>query len=305
MLFLLPKSKPLNVLAGLLLVIALPFFFIGGPTVYSTPLFRALWDCGHLLFFAGLVFALHYYVDFSKFRAGVVLSLVVFVLGGLIEIIQAHTGRDGNWQDLMRDMAGTWMGLFWLQKPNGWVWTGRIFAIALCIPTLSIVYAAAQAQRFAEQQFPVLGNFESDMDLHGVKGDIERSNAFHSRDQYSLKVHLTTKQYTNVSFNDFFNSWQGYNYLLLDLYNPSTQPLDLVIRIDDVQHQAGNNEHDDRFNKNLHLEPGWNAIQIPVDEIQHAPAKRLLQLDAIKMIVIFAVQLQQEQDIYLDNMRLQ
>jgi len=292
-------------LSCLLLVSAVPFFFVNIPASYATPLFSALWDCGHIVFFSGLVFALHTYVDFSKPRAGVVLSIAVFVVGGLIEVAQAYTGRDGEWQDLLRDMAGTWLGLFWLQKSSYKIWFGRVIAIILLFPTVLPVYKAAKAQHFATQQFPVIANFEDDIDLHGIGGKVERSNVFRSSGQYSLKAHLTTKQYSNVSFNNFFNSWQGYGYLLFDLYNPDTQPLDLVIRIDDVQHQLGDNAYSDRFNQKLHLEPGWNAIKIPIDEIQHAPAKRLLQLDEIKSIVIFAMKLPEEHDIYLDNLRLQ
>lgn len=273
--------------------------------MHSTPLFHALWDCGHIGFFAGLVLALHTAIDFSKVRAGVILTLAVLLVGGLIEIVQAYTGRDGNWQDLLRDLAGTWLGLFWVQKASYRIWLGRLAAGLLLLPTLLPLYAAAQAQCHAEQQFPLLANFETEMDLFSITGKVERSTEHPSLGDYSLKVRLTTEQYSRVVFVNFFNSWQGYNELLLDIYNPDSQALDLVIRIDDQQHFAGGTAHSDRFNQNLHLDPGWNAIKIPVADIQHAPATRLMQLDAINSIIIFAVKLPREQLIYLDNLRLQ
>jgi len=305
MLLSLLKSRLVSRLACLLLLIAFPFFFVKDPGPHSTPLVSALWDCGHLLFFAGLVIALQTRVDFSKPRAAVMFLTGVFIGGGLIEIIQAHTGRDGNWQDLLRDLTGAWVGLFWLQKANARVWLGRVMAIIFLLPTIFTVYTATYTQYEAEKIFPQLANFETDVDLHGIKGNIQRSNTLHSLDQYSLKVHLNTEPYAQVSFNEFFNSWQGYGNLLMDIYNPDSQVLDLVIRIDDVEHELGDNAHNDRFNKALHLEPGWNKIKIPISEIQHAPATRLLNLDEIKSMVIFARQLPQDRDIYLDNIRLQ
>lgn len=305
MLFNLLKARSVTLVAGLLLLLALPFFFISGPAAYSTALFRALWDCGHLLFFAGLVVALNTAIDFSKVRAGILLTLAVVIVGGLIELVQSYTGRDGSWQDLLRDLAGTWLGLFWVQKASVQIWLGRIFAVLLLLPTLVPVYTAAQVQHRAEQKFPLLADFETEVDLHSALGKVERSNTYHSRGNFSLKVQLTAEKYSRVALVNFFNSWQGYSALLFDIYNPEPQPMDLQLRIDDVQHLMGDNLHSDRFNHSLHLEPGWNAITISVAEIQHAPATRLLQLDAINSIIIYAVQLPSEQSIYLDNLRLQ
>lgn len=291
--------------AGLLLLIAFPFFFIGGPDIYSTPFFRALWDCGHIFFFAGLVFALRRQLPHSRARATAILTLWVLVVGGGIEIIQASIGRDGNWQDLLRDLSGAWLGLFWLKKPNRLVWCARILVLLLVFPSFFKVYVTAQNQRYAEKIFPLIADFEIDRNLHGIQGNIELNSKFFSQGQHSLKVHLTTEHYAEVSFSDFFNSWQGYRELAMDIYNPDIQPLRLTIRVDDRLHYLSDFNYSDRFNQRLHLVPGWNSIKIPVADIENAPATRKLRLDAIQSMIIFAVKLPEARDIYLDNIRLQ
>jgi hypothetical protein len=289
---------------GVALIVIFPLFFIGGPTFYSAPLFRALWDCGHIIFFSCLIFALHQKVTIAGWRPFLAITAVVFVLGGAIEVIQTQTGRYGSWQDLLNDLVGTWLGLFWLQKSNLWVWLGRVSAIALASPNVVLVLLAAWSQIQSEYQFPELANFESAISLHGWKGNIERTNLLQSSGNYSLKIHLNTEKYAGVSLTEFYNSWQGYTNLSLDLYNPEHELVNLVIRISDVQHELSKNDHSDRFNKKIAIKNGWNHIEISVAEIRQAPLTRTLEMDNITSMIIFATQLQQSQDIYMDNVRL-
>jgi VanZ family protein len=300
----LTSTRQMMFLVGLLLLAIFPFFFIGGPSPFSAPLFRSLWDCGHIVFFAGLVVIAHTKFNIAGWRPFFVISLIAVAVGGAIEIIQAHTGREGNWQDLLNDLAATWLALFWLQKSNLWVWGGRVAAIALLIPPITTVFFSAWAQLHAERNFPILANFESSIDLHGWRGNVERTNALRSAGEYSLKVHLNTEKYAGAALTEFYHSWQGYSALAFDIYNPESLPIDLVIRISDLQHELGDNDWSDRFNKKLHITNGWNSIEIPVASIQQAPLTRELEMDSITSIVIFSMQLAKPQDIYVDNILL-
>ncbi|MES2822916.1 MAG: hypothetical protein V4732_04890 [Pseudomonadota bacterium] len=292
------------VLVGLLLLAIFPFFFIGGPGTYSAPLFRSLWDCGHIVFFAGIVVIARTKFNIAGWRPFIVVSLIAVAVGGVIEVIQAHTGREGNWQDLLNDVAATWLALLWLQKSNLWIWAGRVLAMALLMPPVTTVFFAAWAQLHAERNFPILANFESSIDLHGWKGNVERTKAVQSSGDYSLKVHLNTEKYSGAAFSEFHNSWQGYTTLAFDLYNPESRPIELVIRISDLRHELGDNDRTDRFNKKLHIAHGWNRVDIPVATIQQAPSTRKLEMDSITSIVIFSTRLPIAQDIYVDNILL-
>ncbi|MES2675045.1 MAG: hypothetical protein V4660_12450 [Pseudomonadota bacterium] len=298
------SKRQAMLLVGLLLLAIFPFFFIGGPSPYSAPLFRSLWDCGHIIFFAGIVVVARTKFDIAGWQPFIVITLIAGAVGGAIELVQAQTGREGNWQDLLNDVAATWLALLWLQKSSLWVWAGRVLALALLMPPVTKVFFAAWAQLHAQTNFPILANFESSIDAHGWKGNVERIKTTNNSGDYSLKVHLNTEKYAGVAFTEFYNSWQGYATLSFDLYNPESQSIDLVIRISDLKHELGNNDRTDRFNKKLHITHGWNHIEIPVAAIQQAPSTRELEMDAITSLVIFSTRLAIAQDIYVDNILL-
>ena len=91
-------------IAWVIVIVAFPFFFLGGPDATSSELYGALWNCGHIVFFIALVFALNKQIDLSRWQLSLATLAAVFVGGGMIEVIQSYTGRDGNWDDLLRDL---------------------------------------------------------------------------------------------------------------------------------------------------------------------------------------------------------
>jgi hypothetical protein len=276
---------------------------MGGSTAYSTSLFRELWDLGHLIFFIFFVVLLNKKFPISGWRYYLILSVFVFLLGCFIETIQHYTGRNSNWLDVFHNLLGAWLAAFFLQKANSWVWIGRLVTSALLLPIVYSVLLTAWLQYHLTQQFPLLANFESAMDSRAWKGRVERIPFASNKSQYALKIQFTTEKYSTVSFDEFFNSWQGYEFLSMDIYNPSEKPLEINLRINDVLHNS-NNTFEDRFNRRIQLISGWNSVVIPIDAIQQAPAQRQLQLDAIASLAIFTMRLPEARDIYLDNLVL-
>ncbi|MET0357698.1 MAG: VanZ family protein, partial [Cellvibrio sp.] len=173
----------------LVVVIAFPFFFLGGSTEASSNLMYAIWDCGHLVFFIAIVAILSKKFDVNKWKVVVLISLAVFLAGGLIELIQGYIGRDGSWSDLLRDMTGTWLGIFWFQRSTLWSWAGRIISLGLLIPNLSTLYYEARFQFNLVHEFPLLAGFESSIETYGHRAS-KRSTDFHTQGKYSLKVEL-------------------------------------------------------------------------------------------------------------------
>ena len=298
-------ARAKKVMLALLAVIA-PLFFWGGPNEYSSALFKALWDCGHLGFFVIFVAFLDTRVKLDNWRPAVYLSLTVFVVGGLIEIIQAHTGRDGNWGDLLRDLVGTWLGLFWFQRANRWIWYGRIISVVLVLPSLFTVFFAAAFQLHTQLQFPVIANFESPIDIYGHRDHVARSPDFASQGNYSLKISLEqNKPYSGITFDRLYPDWSGYKHLTFDIYNPEASAFTMSLRINDAQHQI-NGWHDmDRYNARFVVNPGWNHLVFSLKEVQQGPAHRQMEMTAITHLVIFASQIPTAQYIYLDNVHLE
>lgn len=299
------KTKLKQHIAWVIVVIAFPFFFLGGPDATSSQLYGALWNCGHIVFFIALVFALNKKFDLSRWQFSLATLAAVFVGGGLIEVIQSYTGRDGNWDDLLRDLSGTCVGLFWLRPPSVSVWLGRVVALAFLMPSLSTVFFEAWFQYQSMKKFPLIAGFESKIELYGQKSTAELSSQFRTQGHYSLQLNLTTERYSGISFERLFNDWSGFKQLSVDIYNPSSAPFNMVLRVNDIAHEKTGWVDEDRFNKRFQLTPGWNHLVFVIDEIQKTPANRLMDLSQISLIVIYAAQLPEPRTIYLDNLRLE
>ena len=52
------------------------------------------------------------------------------------------------------------------------------------------------------------------------------------------------------------------------------------------------------------MQPGWNAVAIPVADIQNAPSEREIELDDLREVVIFTVNPPPSRQMYLDYVRL-
>lgn len=320
------------VLLALILIVLCPFFFIGGPGPSDTPLFRALWDCGHIVFFGLLAALLVQKFSLVGWRSWLALSLIVFVLGGAIEIVQAHTGRNGSWEDLLRDLTGIWLGLFFVQGRQYWLWFGRLFALGFVGVNLYTVAWSAASLFYAYEHFPQLADFESPLAMQGLsangvrdkllrnkegkviageqaqanqlKTHIERSTDYASSGAYGLRIQLSTQRYSGVAFSPMLHNWSGYSYLEFDLYNPAQVPLAVLVRVSDKQHDTGNNAFTDRFNRYSNILPGWNHITIKLEDIARAPKDRRMNMQEITSLVMFANRLREPQLLYLDNLRL-
>ena len=85
---------------------------------------------------------------------------------------------------------------------------------------------------------------------------------------------------------------------------PEPEPIDLTCRVNDTAHNHRGYHYEDRFNRTYHLNPGWQTITIPLEEIRNAPRQRPMQMEAIDNFAIFAIRLTRPRTIYIDNVRL-
>jgi Predicted integral membrane protein len=289
----------------LALVTALPFFFIGGPDWMSGPLFRAVWDLGHIGFFALLLMLIQSRHPLDTWQKWLWVTLIVFSVGGAIEYLQTKVGRDGNWGDVLGNLTGAWLGLFWFQKSNWRVWLGRIAACILLIFPLLTVGRLALLQYQSAQLFPLLCGFENPRDFTRWDGNLEPSTEQVTQGKYSAKVTLGTSRFAKAALRQFFGDWSRYETLAFDIYNPDTEPLTMTLRVHDARHELGNYAHTDRFNTRILVEPGWNHFSFSTQSIAEAPEGRQMEMSLIRGVEIFTSGLTQERVIYLDNLRLE
>jgi VanZ family protein len=288
-----------------ILLVAFPLFFLGGPEWSSSPLYRNTWDSGHFLFFAALLIFIQRFVKLERPLQWLQVSLVILIIGAGIEWIQLYVGRDFSYADMFHDLVGVWLGLFWGQRPRPIVWVLRILALVLTLPALWIIVDSARLQWDVKQEFPLLIGFERANELMRITGNVSLSDSYHTQGARALKVNLDTREYSPASINKLLGDWRGYQYLSMDIYNPDSEILSLVLRISDYQHDQGAQDFNDRFNHRFELHSGWNSLRISLDDIRTAPKGREMQLEQVTNVELFSMRLPQARVYYWDNVRLE
>lgn len=292
----------------LLVLVASPLFFVGGPDWLAPPVVRELWSQGHWVFFACLFFWWQARWTLSHPRQWLLATLAVLIASAVIEGIQTLVGRQAGWNDVLCNVTGTWLGLFWGQPASRRVWLGRLLAAGLVLWQAKVVLAVGLAQWQQQRQFPVLSNFESRLDMPFWEGRVERVPAPVAEGRYSLAVAVggdTPTRYSGAHLKQLEGDWRGYEVLALSLYNPDESPLAMTLRINDTQHDRGEGEFSDRYNGRLQLEPGWNRFRVDLGVIEQAPEQRAMDLASIERLMLFTTDLEQRRWIYLDDLRLE
>lgn len=297
-------------LSGLFILIVTPLFFIGGPDAASPFLLKTLWNFGHIVFFAVLMLLIQSRKPIVGWRQWLLLTLVAVVIGITIEFIQHFVGRNFSLDDVLHNLFGVWLGLFWGQKPTRLIWLLRFFCVLLIAPALWLVIDSGAAHLTLRNQFPQLSSFESRHELQQLQANnaqvkIHQTKLLQTHGTHAAHITLATRPYSGVSLLGNYGDWSGYATLVMDLHNPDSEPLTLVVRISDSQHDRGENKFDDRFNRGIVLRQGWNKLRIDLEDVRTAPRGRAMQMDAIGNVTIFAAQLTEPREFYLDNIKLQ
>lgn len=297
-------------LSGLFILVIVPFFFIGGPGVFSSTLVNAVWNFGHIVFFTVLMLLVQSFVPLVRWQQWLLVTLIALVVGVLIEYIQHFIGREASADDVLHNMFGIWLGLFWGQKATPLVWLMRGLSVVLLAPALWFVAQLAVADVVMRYQFPLINSFESRYELqqihtHSVIAATRQVDSLSVHGEHSLHVTLNAQKYAGFRLVGPYGDWSGYTFLEMDFYNPDSEPLDLTLKISDRTHDEGVNKFADRFNQRLHLLSGWNKVRIAVNDIRDAPQNRQMNMDEISGLAIFAEQLHRPRQFYWDNIHLE
>lgn len=312
------ESSHMQKLAWLAIAGAFPFFFVGGPGPHAGRAFTAAWNLGHIG-----VFILVSFIILKRLQLAfpqcpvwvrvVVVFLSVAVLGGSIELLQYwEAGRSPSVGDMARNLLGGFIGIVFLgwgrQKiPEKSLFCLRSVAVLLvCVATWPFVRALVDAT-IARAQFPVLSSFETPFEQYRWKKlkQIALDDTVARQGEKSLKVQLTTKQYSGVSLSYFPRDWRQYKKLCLSVYNPDPTELILNGRIHDASHGENGHAYSDRFNRQFTLNQGWNDFQIALDEVRMAPMGRTMDMQKIEAVKVFVMEQPHPRVIYIDNLYLE
>lgn len=297
-------------LSGLFILLVVPFFFVGGPDVLSSILLKNAWNFGHIIFFAVFMLLVQSLRPLVHWQSWLCVTLLAIGVGIAIEFVQRFVGRDSSWDDVLHNLFGVWLGLFWGQKPTRPVWLLRCISLLLVTPAFWLVIYSAMADIVMREQFPLVNSFESRFELeqvhaHPLFAKTQQVNSLHTHGAYGLQVELGTQKYAGLSLIGPYGDWSGYQFLQMDFYNAESEPLELVLKVSDTTHDKGTNRFDDRFNRKVVLTQGWNHISIDLNDVRRAPRTRVMQMDKISGLALFVMQLPEPRVIYWDNIRLQ
>lgn len=258
-----------------------------------------------MIFFALLLVWLGYWMPMGKPRHWLLVSATVFALSIVIETIQSQVGREASWQDVLRNLLGAWLGLFWGLHGDWRVWIGRLFATTLLGWQMFGLMQTGLDHLHRQHQFPVLSDFESVRDLSSWSGSVERVTGIAAQGRYSLAIHLRRGRFSGVNLEHLHSDWQDYEFLYFSVRNPDVDELPLTLRINDLQHDLHGSRVGDRFNQRLQVQPGWNHYRVALRKVREAPQNRNMDLGQIQQLGIFATDLSVERMIFLDDMRLE
>ncbi|MDX1551044.1 MAG: succinyl-CoA synthetase subunit beta [Marinobacter sp.] len=302
------KARIWQYLAFAGIVLIAPFFFIGGPGWTDGPLYKSAWNLGHILFFALLTLAIQPWRFWTGWKLWGLATLAVLLVGLGIELLQYGTSRQMDGQDLFRNLLGLWIIL--LISPGATdpsrsglgTWSLRIAIAALLVAETGATAAVALQQYRVSQLLPELYDFSQSDPSPFWNGAIAAADV--AGPQNGLRLSLSTARYSGATLHNFPGDWQGYGQLVISLDNPQDQPVPITLRINDIQHDQGDNDYSDRFNTRLTLSPGPNTFQLDLDRIRNAPATRTMNMREVRRLKLFTTGLKAPKTVYLRDLRL-
>lgn len=302
----------MNIRVVLLSLLFLSLFFIHGPGHEASRSVKSAWDLGHLIIFALWSYLVLRRVEviekwpFSR-QAAAILLFTLFTGAG-IEVIQNYTSRTPSIEDIARDLVGALIAIVFLAPKRGSIQPGliRLFRIAVITLTGIALYplgCAVADEYMARRDFPALSSLNSDLELSrwSCKTDC---TIVHGGGR-SLKVPLTTTQYSGATLEYFPRDWRGYRSLRFRIYNELPEPLAITCRVHDGRHTKGIQHYYDRYNKRFILNPGWNDLQVPLADVVSAPKSRQMDMSDIRNVGFFVTRLKKEMNIYIDDVMLE
>ncbi|MCH8551174.1 MAG: VanZ family protein [Natronospirillum sp.] len=301
----------------LALLVMTPFFFVGNlesgarvvPGAAANPVYEALWNLAHPVYFALLTLVWLRHWRAPAWRRWLVITLTVLVVGFLIETIQRQIGRFFSWDDIWANLVGAWCVLaFWPGNLplRRWLQTLiRLLVLLLLLLQVSEVVLAGAEEWQLQRQLPTLNDQSRAAQLEYWSGPITPARDVSGSQGPALRASLSTARYSGVGLARLPRDWRGYEALTFRILNPDEEPLNLTLRINDWAHDRGAHAYANRFNTRLVAEPGWNQYRIDLERVRSAPTEREMDMHQIGRLGLFATELPEPRVIYLDDFRLE
>jgi hypothetical protein len=259
-----------------------------------------IWNLGHIGAF--LILWLFAFNIFPRLKQLSVVQLILLmcistlVLGELIEYVQGLIGRDDELQDVWDSGVGALLAATFcstqirkLSVLQRYLW--RLLALSVLIAVPWSIWSALADEFFIRQQFPVLTDFSTPFEMsrwHANTAKIHLQKNGGPEPPF-LAVDFQPATYSTVTLKYFYRDWRGYKHIILDMTNPESTDLNVILRIHDRLHEQHQYALNDRFNRALLIKPGRQRIVIAIDDIKNAPVSRKMDMQHIEELSIFTM----------------
>jgi len=151
----------------------------------------------------------------------------------------------------------------------------------------------------------ILFDFESDEELDQLNWSCHTlyslSSEHATHGSQSIKMELFPSDYPGLTPKLTVKDWHKYRGLYFDVYNPSTKPVPIGVRIDDRKDYP---EYEDRYNKSFILKPGMNHISISFETMVTSGPRRVLNTSSMERLIIFMSHPETRTILYIDAIKL-
>jgi hypothetical protein len=285
----------------------------------------AITNFGHVPLFGFLALILHALFTLAAPRRhplqGYAFAFVIACIIGLgSEIAQIPAERDADIVDFIRDIIGAASFLafratcdkrcLWFHKGAAARRRGiaRAGALALVLLSAAPVFVSVASLAVRAARFPLIADFDSPFlssDIKTHKGAsmsiLPAPKAFTKAKGKAVRVAFRPQApYPGLDIAPYEN-WKRLSALRLDVYSELDSNVEMYIRIHDHEHTG---IYTDRFSTKILIAPGVQTICIPVADIRDAPQRRVMNMKAIRRMIIFARRPESTFVLWFDNLAL-
>ena len=234
-------------------------------------------------------------------------TLVLGVLAGaLTEYAQSFLAGDPSIGDVGRDLLGTTVGCLLMLPVALARATGRrsstVYGVAWLLAAAGLfagmvpLLATLAAYHERDRRLPVLLDpaIGPSLAFAEIRADARQSSRGIVRvpqpwnegdTELAIDVPLEHSRWPGLTLREPSPDWRGYRALMLDLVNPGERPLELGLRVDDVD---SGNAYEQRYNGSFTLPARTRRqVEVTLEQIAAGPRHRHLDLARIRQVIVF------------------
>jgi len=272
-------------------------------------LLQELENSGHALLF-GIV-SLFVLRDWRPgWKSYLAAGLLTVAFGICIELMQGVEGGDAEVLDVVRDGLGAiaFLGCAWTlrhRETGKWNLLIRLvaFLIVFAVFVPPVLTIAALAHRWHE--FPTVANFGSSFESRFCStwnARFEIASPPGQPQVHAARVTFQPSRYSGFAVNGPWPDWTHHRELSFTVYSQLSEAVSLNLRIHDARHDK---RFQDRFNKELSIEPGLSEVRIPLTTVETAPKRRQMELNRILAVGLFVMRPAKSFHLYFSEFRLE